>query len=368
MAFMAGSRDDPIEVVDDAASSLIDLIEVAYDFETSDSDWLPNLIDAGAPFLDQGLGVFAISFVHPPPDGGGADVVINAMHSHSLREDFPDRFDAARMVIPPGIFQKISPPGFAATWSEMSEDYPSVSKEYLRVLGHADVLGIHASDPNGVGVLINAPLSQAAGLTPRERERWKMLGAHIASAFRLRQGLKMLAADSSRVSSHLPRNAEAVLDLETSRIVGEAGRAKGNRVLKTLRGAARSVDQARGALRREDPQKALEIWKSLISGRWTMVDWFDTDGRRFVLAIPNSPELGDPRGLTEQESQVVNYLVLGDTSKLVAYRLGISASRVSGLLKSAMRKLGVSSKAQMIEKLRPFVPQETPGGDGSAAP
>jgi DNA-binding CsgD family transcriptional regulator len=249
----------------------------------------------------------------------------------------------------------------------MTTDYPEISKACLEALGYADLLGISASDPNGVGVHINAPLPEASRLTPKARERWQMLGAHIASAFRLRQGLKMLAADSSRALSNLPRNAEAVLELENFRIVGEAGRAKGNRVLSTLRGAARSVDQARGALRREDPQKALEIWKSLVSGRWTMVDWFDTDGRRFVLAIPNSPELGDPRGLTEQESQVVNYLVLGDTSKLVAYRLGISASRVSGLLKSAMRKLGVSSKAQLVEKLRPLIPQETPDGDGSAA-
>lgn len=98
-----------------------------------------------------------------------------------------------------------------------------------------------------------------------------------------------------------------------------------------------------------------------------MVDWFDTDGRRFVLAIPNSPEMRDPRGLTEQESQVVNYLLLGDTSKLIAYRLGLSASRVSGLLKLAMQKLGVASKTQLIEKLGPFIAHASPDDDESAA-
>lgn len=353
--------------MDNATSSLIDLVEVAYDLEKSTLDWLPRLIEVGAPILDQGLGVFAMDSVLPPADGGGAQVTINTMHLHSLPENFPSRFDAARMCIPPGIFQAVTPPGFVGTWSENSKKYPDVSKDFLRALGYPDLLAIYASDPNGAGVLISAPLPQASSLTPRVRERWQMVGAHIASAFRLRQGLKMLAADSSRASTDLPRNAEAVLDLENFRIVGQAGRAEGNRVLKTLRGAARSVDQARGALRREDPQKALEIWKSLIGGRWTMVDWFDTDGRRFVLAIPNSPALGDPRGLTEQESQVVNYLLLGDTSKLIAYRLGISASRVSGLLKSAMRKLGVSTKAQLVEKLKPFAPRETPDDDGSAA-
>jgi DNA-binding CsgD family transcriptional regulator len=353
--------------LDNATSSLIDLVEVAYDLEISDSNWLPTIIDTGAPLLDQGLGIIAFDFVYPPADGGGAQLVFNATHLHSLAEDYPKRFDAARSLIPPGVFQKVAPPGFAGTWSEMSRDYPEISKAVLEALGCADLLGLSASDPNGVGVHINVPLPEASRLTPKVRERWQMLGAHIASAFRLRQGLKMLAEDSSHAPTDLPRNAEAVLDLENFRVVGQADCAEANHVLKTLRGAARSVDRARGALRREDPQKALEIWKSLIGGRWTMVDWFDTDGRRFALAIPNSPKLGDPRGLTEQESQVVNYLLLGDTSKLIAYRLGLSASRVSGLLRSAMRKLGVTSRIQLLEKLGPFVPNGTAEEGDSAA-
>lgn len=29
-----------------------------------------------------------------------------------------------------------------------------------------------------------------------------------------------------------------------------------------------------------------------------MLDWFDSDGRRFVLGIPNAPELEDPAAVT----------------------------------------------------------------------
>ena len=125
-------------------------------------------------------------------------------------------------------------------------------------------------------------------------------------------------------------------------------------VVDALREAARSVDRARGKLRKDDPQLALETWKALVSGRWTIVDWFDTDGRRFILAISNSPEARDPRGLTEQESQVVMYVMLAETSKLIAYRLGLSQARVSALLKSAMYKLGVKSKAALVQKLSPL--------------
>ena len=85
-----------------------------------------------------------------------------------------------------------------------------------------------------------------------------------------------------------------------------------------------------------------------------MVDWFDTDGRRFVLALPNSPDVSDPRGLSDRESQVVAYAVLGQTNKMIAYRLGLSRSRVSMLLRAAMRKLDVQTRTQLVLKMRDF--------------
>ena len=89
-------------------------------------------------------------------------------------------------------------------------------------------------------------------------------------------------------------------------------------------------------------------------GRWSTVDWFDSDGRRFVLAIPNSPHVSDPRGLTDRERQVVAYARMGQTNKMIGYRLGLSRSRVSLLLRSAMRKLGVRTRAQLVSKLGEF--------------
>jgi DNA-binding CsgD family transcriptional regulator len=50
----------------------------------------------------------------------------------------------------------------------------------------------------------------------------------------------------------------------------------------------------------------------------------------------------------------VTYVLFGDTNKLIAYRLGLSQGRVSVLLKSAMHKLGVKSKAQLVQKLGPL--------------
>jgi DNA-binding CsgD family transcriptional regulator len=343
--------------LDHVNSRAIDLIEAAYDLDKPDSDWLPDLIQTHASLLDQGHGIVGFEFARHPGDGGG-DATVHQMHTSSLAPDFPQRFEQARGVISPECFRAVTPAGYAGTWTELSKDYPEESRRFLETLGYRDLLVITAVDPNGAGVQFISPLSDATILKPRARERWKMLGAHIATAFRLRRGLAEAGSATSSGSvpggTGLPYHAEVMLDPDGVHILEAVGHATEPSAADALREAARNVDQARGALRRADPQLALETWKALVSGRWSMVDWFDTDGRRYILGVPNPPELGDPRGLTDQESQVVTYVLLGETSKLIAYRLGLSAARISGLLKSAMHKLGVDNKLDLVRKLRPF--------------
>jgi DNA-binding NarL/FixJ family response regulator len=145
--------------------------------------------------------------------------------------------------------------------------------------------------------------------------------------------------------------AEAVLDPKTLEVTDAVGRAREG-AGEFLREAAVQIDRARGRLRKDDPEEALEIWKGLVGGRWSTVDWFDNDGRRYVLAHPNPPRLKDPRGLAGRETQVCTYASLGESNKLISYRLGISQSKVSLALRSVMRKLGVHTRAQLVERLR----------------
>jgi DNA-binding CsgD family transcriptional regulator len=147
---------------------------------------------------------------------------------------------------------------------------------------------------------------------------------------------------------------DALIDPKRFVVAHAEGAAKEKDVTKTLRAAAKHVDHARSKLRASDPDKALEIWQGLIRGRWSLVDWFDSDGRRFVVVVPNAPGLGDPRGLTEREHQVATYAALGESSKLISYRLGVSKQRVSLLLQRAMKKLGAKTRAELVVKMRAF--------------
>ena len=83
-----------------------------------------------------------------------------------------------------------------------------------------------------------------------------------------------------------------------------------------------------------------------------MVDWFDTDGRRFVLALPNAPEVSDPRQLNPRERVVAAYVAQGDSVKMVGYRLGLSKSAASRAVRGLIKKLGVKTQAQLVAQLR----------------
>ena len=76
-----------------------------------------------------------------------------------------------------------------------------------------------------------------------------------------------------------------------------------------------------------------------------------------MLAKPNAPSIPDPRGLSEAEARVATYASLGETSKMIGYRLGLSPSYVSRLLRDSMRKLAVKTQPQLVERMR-AVPED----------
>lgn len=336
--------------MDRTESAIIDFTEAAYDLEPEDDEWLPTALKRGLPVLDQGLGVACMEY-GLPAEGGAPE--LRSVHVGSGPEDFVERHLRALEDTPEEVLREQLRPGGANTASVDAGDNPEQLEHYVSYVNYCkDLLYITAVDCRGAGVAVVAPLSEVTTLSPQESERWQMLAAHLEAGHRLRQGLA--AKEPHEPCTDLPHDAEAIFDVNSFRITDAVGHAKERAATKKLREAAIAVDKARGRMRREDPEKALEIWKALVRGRWSTVDWFDTDGRRFVLAIPNSPHVTDPRGLTERERQVVAYAAFGQTNKMIGYRLGLSKSRVSLLLRSAMRKIGVRTRAELVKRVREF--------------
>jgi DNA-binding CsgD family transcriptional regulator len=331
--------------------AVIDLTELVYDLDVPREDWVPALLETGLPIFDHGHGVVATTYVRPPE--GGVPVPTKFFLG-SGPSDLMERLFIGSYEADDETLRDINRSGVVTTLSEEAHRVPGGLDTFRQHIHPAkDLLAITAVDPNGVGLSLSIMLPEVTKLSGKDRQLWRMIGAHLVSGFRLRQSLEEAREASIRRTS-LPGNAEAVLDPKQFRIAEAVGRATDGNTGEFIREAARLIDRARGRLRKKDPDEALAIWRALVEGRWSMVDWFDSDGRRFVLAHPNPPNLRDPRGLSERERQVATYAALGETNKLISYRLGLSQSKVSSSLKSAMHKLGVKTRPQLVEKLRAF--------------
>lgn len=330
-----------------AAEAAITVTEAAYDLQVADKDWFPRVMEAAVPLIDHGLGVAGL--VGTVPREGPMQV--EELHVATGPADFPIRLMRAMAELPPESVRPQVHSGIGVL-SEVNAEEPRFLEAWRHHVDNAaDGIGVTALDPNGRGVHIIAPVPETMTLSRAERDQWQMLAAHLSSGLRLREAVSKALPETQTEAESLPCGADAVLDPKSFGVTEAVNDAQLPESLQALRDAAVRIDRARGKLRRGDPQEALKIWWALLQGRWSMVEWFDSDQRRYILALPNAPRVFDPRGLTKRESQVVAYAALGDSHKLIAYRLGISRSRTSNALSSAMRKLGVKSQAQLVEKL-----------------
>ena len=338
--------------MDPAKTAAIDLVEAGYNLEPSAGDWLPNLLTTGMPLIDFGLGCYATMTGGMSEDG---QALVRQVHVAGGADDLAVRYFRGAQALGPDVVaqwgRNLAYKGITAI-SELEEQWPQVVEAIREHVGCRDGLSVCAVDPDGHGVFLSAPTSERLELSLEQRERWRMLAVHLSAGNRLRRDLTDSTGPRGMTCTEMPLNAEALLDPTKFVVSQAAGGAEDKTASKLIREAAVRIDRARGKLRKSDPAEALEIWHGLVRGRWSLVDWFDTDGRRFVLAKPNAPNLGDPRGLTEREHQVATYAALGETNKIISYRFGISPQRVSTLRSSAMRKFGVKTPAQLVEKMR----------------
>jgi DNA-binding CsgD family transcriptional regulator len=107
---------------------------------------------------------------------------------------------------------------------------------------------------------------------------------------------------------------------------------------------------ARSRNGRMNPERATRAWKPLVAGRWSLVDRYERDGHRYIVARENSPAATELRELSAREYQVASLASLGHANKLIA--LGLSDSTVRVLSARAAVKLGARTRSQMIERFQ----------------
>jgi hypothetical protein len=305
------------------------LIEAAYRLDGTEASWLKELARAATTALGSEHGAFA--FVYDASGGDRIDIL--GAEAHEFPAEFVHQFfnqpDASRDATM-AVARFMTGLQFM-TVREVTHVHPRFL-ELVTQFGFEDVIGINARDPTGRGCFVSLP-DRAKKQSQRTLRVYHRLAAHISAGFRLRRELAAIAEQGIGVTDH----AEAVLS-PSGRIEHAVGAAESHPAREALQGALVRIEAARS--RRSDPQDSVELWRALVSGRWSVVEHFERDGKRYYLAHKNDPQLAPDLALTERERQVLGYAELGHSDKLIAYSLGLSRSTVATLLARARRKLG----------------------------
>jgi DNA-binding CsgD family transcriptional regulator len=336
---------------------VLSILEAAYtEFDDPDA-WLGHALEAVQPNLDRGTGVMAHFFAHRP-DGlwagrvqahGPDAAIVPALHD-LLRADLEYRKTKGAKT---AFWRKAYPSSPTVGWLnqllghswtvDVAPHLEMLRPEQRAVLtAMNDALGVVAGDPSGEGCIFFTRDMRAMRLPAQTAALWQRIAAHLVTGYRLvRQKV---------------RAPDAILDPFGKMLHREDSVGRGD--TEALRDATRAIDRARGTLRRADPDAAIALWKALVAGRWSLVDHFDHDGRRFVFARRNTIETHGWPTLTEREAQVVAYIAEGQSFKLIAYQLGVCPATVSADVARAQKKLAVRSRIELVAAYRRHLSEE----------
>ena len=250
----------------------ISLIESSYALDCSDRDWLDKLLDCARPFLDPGMGSTAWTFRCTPTSFQLGDLASRASR-------WVNALNRAGHAIAPKQWFDLTYRNGSTVGTASEVIYPHLSNnQLLRLTGgrSRDVFVVGGQSGTGLGVAFGTLLKAERKTSAMERKRWPQIVAHLGAGLRLRSVARSLTFDSAPV--------EAVLDPSGGMQHGRND-ATATPAREKLREAVRRIECARTAGGRSDPDAAMDRWEALVDGRWSLVDRFDSDGKRFVVAI-----------------------------------------------------------------------------------
>lgn len=322
---------------------VVGFLEAAYEVESS--TWLDSLVRAAHATFDRGLGVTAFHYdvsrrgqlvmTHVAEAGAPTPIMTTALARAMLAAADESFIEATYRT------KAVALASDHPIW-----DRPGGPASFFAGHGIADLKVVNAMDVSGLGVLLAVYLPKRARLSARDRSALERIAAHVTSANRLRARLTSLEKKAARTP-------EAVF---TARGKAEHLGTRAEASRKALRDAVVAYGEAKGALRRDPSRPG---WNVLVDGEWSLLDRFERDGKRFIVAQENAPKVRGPAPLTDRERQIAAYVAMGQENKLIAYTLGISHATVRVLVARATAKLGVKSRAELARSFLAAASSET---------
>lgn len=349
-----------------ARSGPIPVVEACYDLAASEAAWLQKIADTMYPLIGApkpGLIGYHVSFgddqririTNPVQAEGRGDVLARIQSMADLLERRGRGQAGLLESLQAKVYETVIRGGLRTPADQMlMSEIDKVGPDWMYTLGVPGVrdhffLISHHIDGHGATLLVGG-LTHRSSLAPAERRMHQMLSAHIKAGLRLRRRL-----GDGPIKVAAPEGG-AVLDASAGTVVHAEDEARDAEARSDLEDAARQIDRARC---RGGDDGALDVWRGLVRGQWSLVEQHDADGRRYMLAHRNAEHVVDPRGLTNMESRVVGLAVRGYSNKVIAYHLGISEGTASAHLHAAMTKLKIESRVELVRLLGSHYPQRT---------
>jgi DNA-binding CsgD family transcriptional regulator len=317
------------------------LIRAAYAAPADSGEWLQTIARVAA--FDERHG-FAYTYNSSPESGLE---ITGAAHGGQP----PEVLEWVRLIqeawsdLDPALVYRIYNSGPLVRLGMRRAGSPGEREAVASILGRMkapDTMLLFARDPDGCGMVVGWSMSHSELKRGMARESLERAASHLNAARRLRRHL--LDPSSQELRGTL-NTADAILNEH-----GKLQHARGTAQIKSIHEAlARATRQReRSMLRSLDDASALALWQALVRGTWSLVDDFDSDGKRFVLARRNDPHSRELMGLTDRERTVAAFAAMGHSNKAIAYELGLSPATVTVHCQAATRKLGLRSRAELI--------------------
>lgn len=318
----------------------IGAVEAAYAVERSEQAWIYGICEAAESLGAPGLGVVVARYdPNPAPWRRRAVARLGASDDLMALYDRLDDWGAQHPSEGPLLHRRLICETSSEGLIRMRQPPNLIELAGGAEIGVKDCFAVQGLESSGQGLCMMVGLPEVRSVPSRTRNLWRRVAVHLSAALRLRRAFE---------------SADARADDDEGDAIFERGRCVHLRTsveakLPALREAVAAVDRARSPAGQDDPAQALELWAGLFAGEYSFVDRFDTDGRRFLVARRNAPDLADDRALTRRERHAVVALLQCQTQSLAAYALGLSPSTLRTHLLRAMRKLGVKSLEGLFE-------------------
>ena len=326
------------------AASVLDVVELAYCVDLPDSIWRGQLLRSVQELVRCDLGGFICSWERSSSGG----VSVRSPILAGIAEKHADQIFAGMANAPSawiqGVMRSVPSLGRCVLTSEIDPHGHLAYRAAFREYGCTDGVNLIARDLDDRGFLVSVAVKTRASFTHKLRGELTKAFTHVLAALRLRARLSARRTNSIEDSSGDP----AAIFAPEGRLMHAHGAAKMASARLALARAVQTIERARaGGFGR--PEEALSRWRGLVSARWSLVDTFERDGTRYVVARENRPDAAGPVGLTSTESLVVAYAARGLTTKETAYALGLSDSTIRVLMMRAVRRSGLKNRRALLD-------------------